>query len=70
MPTRPLIALDDVPALALFIDVVARGSLASAARGRGLTTSAVSKRIAQLENRLGSETWDGIWSDSPVLAQG
>jgi hypothetical protein len=27
-------------------------------------------RIAQLESRPGVEAWDGIWGDSPVLAQG
>ena len=53
MTTRSLLALDDVPALALFVDVVATGSLSGAARHCGLTTSAVSKRIAQLEHRLG-----------------
>jgi len=46
-------ALDDVPSLALFLDVVEAGSFARAARTRGLTTSAVSKRIAHLEDRVG-----------------
>ncbi|MBS2017286.1 MAG: LysR family transcriptional regulator [Deltaproteobacteria bacterium] len=46
-------ALDDLPALALLVDVVSLGSFSKAARRRGLTTSAVSKRVAQLEGRLG-----------------
>jgi DNA-binding transcriptional LysR family regulator len=46
-------ALADVPALEIFIEVVQSGSFSRAARKRGLTTSAVSKRIAQLEARLG-----------------
>lgn len=51
--SRPPAALDDVPALALLVDVVELGSFSRAAKKRGLTTSAVSKRIAQLEARVG-----------------
>lgn len=51
--SRPPAALDDVPALALLVDVVELGSFSRAAKKRGLTTSAVSKRVAQLESRVG-----------------
>jgi DNA-binding transcriptional LysR family regulator len=53
MTARVPAALDDVPALALLLDVIEAGSFALAARKRGLTTSAVSKRIAQVEARVG-----------------
>ncbi|NUP12522.1 MAG: LysR family transcriptional regulator [Polyangiaceae bacterium] len=54
MTSRSLLSFDAVPTLALFLDVVEAGSFSAAARRRGLTTSAVSKRIAQLEDRLGA----------------
>jgi DNA-binding transcriptional LysR family regulator len=53
MTARRPTALDDLPALALLLDVVDAGSFSRAAKKHGLTTSAVSKRIAQLEARLG-----------------
>ena len=53
MVSRSPSALDDVPALAILLDVVELGSFSRAAKRRGLTTSAVSKRVAQLEARLG-----------------
>lgn len=52
MASRPT-ALDDLPALGLLLDVVEAGSFSRAAQKRGLTTSAVSKRVSQLEARLG-----------------
>ena len=39
--------------LAVFVNVVEAGSLAQAARSLGMTPSAVSKRLIQLEDRLG-----------------
>ena len=45
--------LDDLGALQLFAQVVDNGSFTAAARRNGTTTSAVSKRIAGLERRLG-----------------
>ena len=41
------------PDTALFVDVVAAGSLSAAARERGISPAMVSKRIARLEARLG-----------------
>ena len=41
------------PDAALFVDVVAAGSLSGAARLRGISPAMVSKRIARLEARLG-----------------
>ncbi len=41
------------PDTALFVEVVAAGSLSGAARGRGVSPAMVSKRIARLETRLG-----------------
>ena len=46
-------ALDDVGTLALFAKVVEHRSFSSAARDLGLAKSAVSKRIAALEKKLG-----------------
>src|SRR5262245_57696061 len=46
-------SLDDLAALQLFAQVVDAGSFTAAARRHGTTTSAVSKRIAGLERRLG-----------------
>lgn len=46
--------LDDMPALLAFVKVVDGGSFSAAARALGTTTSAISKRIAQLEERLGA----------------
>jgi DNA-binding transcriptional LysR family regulator len=46
-------ATDD-PARAVFVAVVEAGSFAAAARRLGTTTSAVSKRIAAIETRLGA----------------
>ena len=46
-------SLDDLGALSLFARVVDAGSFTAAARRNGTTTSAVSKRIAGLERRLG-----------------
>ena len=41
------------PDAALFVDVVAAGSLSGAARLRGISPAMVSKRIVRLETRLG-----------------
>jgi DNA-binding transcriptional LysR family regulator len=46
-------ALDDLPTLALFAQVVRLRSFTAAAREAGLAKSAVSKRISRLEDRLG-----------------
>lgn len=46
-------ALDSLHDMALFARVVAAGSFSAAARGLGLTPSAVSRQIARLEARLG-----------------
>ena len=43
--------LDD---LELFLDVIASQSFAQCARGRGLTRAQVAKRIARLEEKLGT----------------
>ncbi|AHI73947.1 LysR family transcriptional regulator [Burkholderia thailandensis] len=45
--------IDDLPALATFARIVAAGSLSGAARELDLSLSVVSKRLAQLEARLG-----------------
>lgn len=45
--------LDDLPAMALFAQVVQLRSFSAAARADGIVKSAVSKRIATLEARLG-----------------
>lgn len=45
--------LDDLGALALFSEVVAKRSFTAVARRRAISTSAVSKRVAALEQRLG-----------------
>ena len=50
-----MFALDDLPALGLFARVVQSQSFAEAARREGLTKSAVSQRIARLEERLGTQ---------------
>jgi DNA-binding transcriptional LysR family regulator len=50
---RPDLSLDDLGALSMFAQVVDAGSFTAAARRNGTTTSAVSKRIAGLERRLG-----------------
>lgn len=54
-PSRPSAAssLDDLGALTLFAQVVEARSFTAAARRQGTSTSAVSKRIAGLERRLG-----------------
>lgn len=51
--SRAEATLDDLGALALFAQVVDAGSFTAAARRNGTTTSAVSKRLAGLERRLG-----------------
>jgi DNA-binding transcriptional LysR family regulator len=43
----------DLDSIAVFVSVVNSGSLSAAARELGLTPSAISKRIAGLENRVG-----------------
>jgi len=45
---------DPMADLALFVQVAARGSMTAAAKALGLTPAAVSKRMAQLEARLGA----------------
>jgi DNA-binding transcriptional LysR family regulator len=47
------VALDDLPALALFARVVQLHSFTAAADASGLAKAAVSQRIARLEQRLG-----------------
>ncbi|MCW5602994.1 MAG: LysR family transcriptional regulator [Burkholderiales bacterium] len=47
--------MDNSPDLAFFCFVSRKGSLSAAAREMGLTPSAVSKRLAQLERRLGAQ---------------
>lgn len=46
--------IDDLPALRAFVLAVDGGSFTSAARVLGLSTNAVSQRIASLEKRLGA----------------
>ncbi|MFL5303947.1 MAG: LysR family transcriptional regulator [Polyangia bacterium] len=48
-----MIPLDDLPSLALFARVVDQRSFSAAAREAGMAKSAVSRRIAALERRLG-----------------
>ncbi|EEC33258.1 transcriptional regulator, LysR family [Burkholderia pseudomallei 576] len=50
---RQPMLIDDLPALATFARIVAAGSLSAAARELDLSLSVVSKRLAQLETRLG-----------------
>jgi DNA-binding transcriptional LysR family regulator len=45
--------LDDLPSMALFARVVQLHSFSAAARASGIAKSAVSKRVSQLERRLG-----------------
>src|SRR5580692_3235872 len=45
--------IDDLPALIAFAHTVSAGSLSAAARELDLPLSVVSKRLAQLEKRLG-----------------
>jgi DNA-binding transcriptional LysR family regulator len=52
-PSRTDASLGDLAALALFAQVVDARSFTAAARRSGTTTSAVSKRVAGLERRLG-----------------
>lgn len=47
--------MDPVSDIALFVRVVASGSLSSAARDLGMSTAAVSKRLARIESRLGAQ---------------
>lgn len=44
--------LDDLSEMLVFVRVVERGSFSAAARALGMTTSAISKRIAALERKL------------------
>jgi DNA-binding transcriptional LysR family regulator len=44
--------LDDLDEMLAFVRVVERGSLSAAARALGMTTSAISKRIAAIEGKL------------------
>lgn len=46
--------IDDLTSLRLFERIVALGSLSAAARERGVSLAVVSKRLAQLEQRLGT----------------
>src|SRR5688572_13018171 len=48
-----MLALDDLPALALFARVVQLHSFSAAADASGLAKAAVSQRITRLEQRLG-----------------
>lgn len=48
-------ALDDLVEMRTFVGVVEGQSFSAAARGLGATTSAVSKRIASLEGKLGTQ---------------
>jgi len=48
-----MVPLDDYPSLALFSRVVFHRSFSAAAREAGIAKSAVSRRISQLEHRLG-----------------
>ncbi|UQA57747.1 LysR family transcriptional regulator [Polyangium aurulentum] len=51
--SQPRPTLDDLASLAVFVRVAEARSFTAAARALGTTTSAVSKRIAGLEDRLG-----------------
>src|SRR5215469_12164560 len=48
-----MLSIDDLPSLALFAQVVRLRSFSAAARESGIAKSAVSRRVAQLEDRLG-----------------
>ncbi len=48
-----MLPLDDVVTLALFAELVERRSVTAAASSAGISKSAISKRIAALENRVG-----------------
>ncbi len=50
----------DTAALTAFVEVAQAGSFSGAAHRLFLTQSAVSKRIAQLEEQLGSKLFDRI----------
>jgi DNA-binding transcriptional LysR family regulator len=47
--------MDRISDIVLFVHVVSSGSLSAAARKLGLSTAAVSKRLSQLEERLGAQ---------------
>jgi len=48
-----MVPLDELPSMALFVQVVQLRSFSAAGRAAGIAKSAVSKRIAALEERLG-----------------
>lgn len=48
-------SLEDLSVIAAFVSVVRAGSFSAAARQLGMTKSAVSKRLARLEDRLGAQ---------------
>jgi DNA-binding transcriptional LysR family regulator len=48
-------SLEDLSVIAAFVSVVRAGSFSGAARQLGMTKSAVSKRLARLEDRLGAQ---------------
>jgi DNA-binding transcriptional LysR family regulator len=54
MATNTRISVVDLSAMAAFVQVVEGRSFSAAARGLGLTRSAVSRQIAGLEDRLGA----------------
>jgi DNA-binding transcriptional LysR family regulator len=54
MRSSPGRRLDDLSEMLVFVRVVERGSFSAAARSLGMTTSAISKRIAALESKLGT----------------
>ncbi|HEX4460246.1 MAG TPA: LysR family transcriptional regulator, partial [Polyangia bacterium] len=47
--------MEDLSVIAAFVSVVRAGSFSGAARQLGMTKSAVSKRLARLEDRLGAQ---------------
>ena len=47
-------AAPDLNDVALFVDVVKAGSFSKAAAGRGVPVSTVSRRVARLEQSLGT----------------
>src|SRR5512147_698514 len=53
LPGRTIMTLDDLPSMALFARVAQLRSFSAAAREARIAKSAVSKRIAALERRLG-----------------